>query len=87
MNHLIEIRPDVIKLDLNLIRDIDHDAGRQAVLRATVSMCKELGIGVVAEGVETLEEWLCLEDMGVFLHQGYLFSRPVFEALPEPQYP
>jgi EAL domain-containing protein (putative c-di-GMP-specific phosphodiesterase class I) len=50
-------------------------------------MCKELGIGVVAEGVETLEEWSCLEDLGVFLHQGYLFSRPAFEALPEPQYP
>jgi EAL domain-containing protein (putative c-di-GMP-specific phosphodiesterase class I) len=87
LNHLIEIRPDVIKLDLNLIRNIDHDAGRQAVVRATVSMCKELGIGVVAEGVETLEEWSCLEDLGVFLHQGYLFSRPAFEALPEPQYP
>lgn len=51
------------RLDLNLIRNIDRDAGRQAVVRATVSMCKELGIGVVAEGVETLEEWSCLEDL------------------------
>lgn len=86
LNHLVEIRPDLIKLDLNLIRDIDTDTGRQAVVRATAGMCRDLGIGVIAEGVETRAEWLCLEDMGISLLQGYLFARPGFETLPEPQY-
>jgi len=87
LNHLVEIRPDLIKLDLNLIRDIDTDSGRQAIVRATVGMCRDLGIGVIAEGVETRAEWLCLEDMGISLIQGYLFARPGFENLQQPQYP
>lgn len=86
LNHLVEIRPDLIKLDLNLIRGIDTDRGRQAIVRATASMCRDLGIGVIAEGVETREERQCLEDLGISLIQGYLFARPGFESLPEPLY-
>ena len=86
LNHLVEIRPDLIKLDLSLIRDIDTDTGRQAVVRATSGMCRDLGIDIVAEGVETRGEWQCLEDLGISLIQGYFFARPGFETLPKPLY-
>ena len=43
-------------------------------------MCRELNIRVIAEGVETADEYLCLADQGIELMQGYLFSKPLFGA-------
>ncbi|WP_235513009.1 EAL domain-containing protein [Aeromonas schubertii] len=51
-------------------------------MRHSVAMCRELGIAVLAEGVETREELECLQTMGVDLMQGYFFARPGFETLP-----
>ncbi|HET6805303.1 MAG TPA: EAL domain-containing protein [Frateuria sp.] len=84
---LADIQPDLIKLDMALIRGIDTDPVRQTLVRHTLGMCTELGIRVVAEGVETLEEWRRLQAMGVHLFQGYLFTRPGFEQLPAVQWP
>jgi EAL domain-containing protein (putative c-di-GMP-specific phosphodiesterase class I) len=51
-----------------------------------VSMCEELGIKIIAEGVETTDDSLALHDLGIPLQQGYLFARPQVEALPLPHF-
>jgi EAL domain-containing protein (putative c-di-GMP-specific phosphodiesterase class I) len=76
---LAEFHPDVLKLDMNLIRGIDAHAGRQAVVRGVIGMCRELGIRVLGEGVETQPEYVWLAEAGIELFQGYLFARPAFE--------
>ncbi|MHA6638371.1 S6 modification regulatory phosphodiesterase RimA [Stutzerimonas frequens] len=80
LNLLADFQPDIIKLDMDLIRGIDQSRTRQAIVRGTVSMCEELGIKVIGEGVETADECSALFDLGIHLMQGYLFSRPLFEA-------
>ena len=45
-----------------------------------MSICEQLHIQIIAEGIETLDEYLCLEAMGLYLMQGYLFARPLFES-------
>ncbi len=83
LNLLSELRTDLVKLDMGLVRGIDADPVRQAIVRGMVAVCRELGIRVVAEGVETEAELRIVRAMGIDLVQGYLFARPAFEALPE----
>ncbi|WFO53622.1 EAL domain-containing protein [Aeromonas veronii] len=80
---LADFRPDIVKLDMYLLRGIDHDPTRQAIVRHSLALLAELQITPLAEGVETREEMTCLREMGVSLMQGYLFARPGFETLPE----
>ena len=82
LNLLAEIRTDLIKLDMALIRDIDSDRVRQAIIRGILQVCTELSTAVIAEGVETHAELAVLQSFGIELFQGYLFARPAFEALP-----
>lgn len=84
---LAAFRPDVIKFDMELVRGIDHDPPRQIIARHLVSMCQELGIKIIAEGVETVAEWQTLEALGVHLFQGYLFAQAAFEQLPAVHWP
>jgi len=84
---LTEFQPRIIKLDMLLIRDIDRSPARLAIVRGVLSMCRELGILVIAEGVESAAECRVLADLGVTLFQGYLFARPAFEQLPPVSYP
>jgi EAL domain-containing protein (putative c-di-GMP-specific phosphodiesterase class I)/CheY-like chemotaxis protein len=70
------MEPDIVKLDMGLVRGIDGSQSRQRVVRAMVSMCKGLGMDVVAEGVETNAEKMCLFELGVDFQQGYLFAKP-----------
>ncbi|SEP68028.1 MULTISPECIES: EAL domain-containing protein [Pseudomonas] len=81
LNLLAAFQPDLIKLDMALIRNIDHDRVRQAIVRAVVSMCTELNIQIIAEGIETAAERDCLRDIGITLMQGYWFAKPAFNAL------
>lgn len=81
LNLLAEIRTDVVKLDMALIRNIDSDPVRQAIIRGIVQVCNELSTTVIAEGVETHPELAVLRSLGIELFQGYLFARPAFEAL------
>lgn len=81
LNLLTEFKPDLIKLDMNLIRGIDRDDTRKTIVRSVVLMCFEMGVDVIAEGVETLDEKRCLENIGIYLFQGYLFAKPSFEHL------
>ncbi|MEB0040313.1 MULTISPECIES: EAL domain-containing protein [unclassified Pseudomonas] len=78
---LADFQPDLIKLDMALIRDIHLDRPRQAIVRGVVTMCAELGVTVIAEGIEHVEERDFLSDCGIFLMQGYLFAKPAFKAL------
>jgi EAL domain-containing protein (putative c-di-GMP-specific phosphodiesterase class I) len=83
LNLLADFQPDIVKLDMALTRGIDGDRVRRAIVSGIVRLCDELGIRVIAEGVETPGECLALQDEGVSLFQGYLFAKPGFESLPE----
>lgn len=87
LNLLADFQPDLIKLDMALIRNIDQDSVRQILVEATLQMCRKLNIRVIAEGIETTGELDVLRDMGVELFQGYLFAKPGFESLPEIRFP
>jgi EAL domain-containing protein (putative c-di-GMP-specific phosphodiesterase class I) len=87
LNLLAEFQPDAIKLDLALVRGIDASGPRQAIVRAVIQVCDDLGIEVIAEGIETLAEFAWLRGRGVRLFQGHLFGRPTFESLAEPLWP
>ncbi|MET1078610.1 MAG: EAL domain-containing protein [Pseudomonas sp.] len=87
LNLLADFQPDLIKLDMALIRGIDRDSVRQILVDATLSMCRKLNIRVIAEGVETREELDTLRAMGVELFQGYLLAKPGFQCLPALQWP
>ncbi|WP_457946612.1 EAL domain-containing protein [Pseudarthrobacter sp. alpha12b] len=84
---LADFQPDLIKIDMKLIRGIDTSKARQAVVSGIVSIAKELDIAVLAEGIETEDEFLVLKSAGVPLFQGYWFAKPAFEELPEVRVP
>jgi EAL domain-containing protein (putative c-di-GMP-specific phosphodiesterase class I) len=83
LERLVHLEPAVVKLDLSLTRDLHHHRRKQIVVRHMVSLCKELGATVVAEGVETLDELKCVRDLMVNYAQGYLLARP---AAPPPDH-
>ncbi|MBS7541064.1 EAL domain-containing protein [Ancylobacter lacus] len=73
---LCALSPDMVKVDMSIIRGIDSAPRRQAVLRAILGLARELDIRVLAEGVEEAGECGFLAQAGVDLMQGYLFGRP-----------
>jgi len=77
LNLLAEFQPDIIKLDMALVRNIDTDHVRQAIVKGIVQICKTLHIQVVAEGVETVGQRDFLGSLGCDVLQGYLYGRPV----------
>ena len=87
LNLLAYFQPDLIKLDMHLVRDIDSAGPRQAIARAVLQVCDDLGVEVIAEGVETLGEYQWFRRVGVRLFQGYLLRRPGFEVLEAPIFP
>jgi EAL domain-containing protein (putative c-di-GMP-specific phosphodiesterase class I) len=87
LNLLTDFQPDQIKLDMKLVRGIEHHGPRQAIVHAIDQVCRDLGIDVIAEGVETVEEYAWLANEGVRLFQGYLFAKPAFESFPSIHYP
>jgi len=72
---------------MDLIRNIHQKPNKQAVVAGIITMMQKLGGRIVAEGVETEDEYAWLRSQGINLYQGYLFARPTFEALPEPYFP
>lgn len=81
LNLLSEYQPDLIKLDMDLVRNVDSDRPRQAIVAGIASICKELQIKILAEGVETRAERDYLARVGIDLMQGYWFAKPAFRAL------
>lgn len=87
LNLLSEFQPDIVKLDRALVSGIQSHGPRQAIVRAIAQVCIDLGIDFVVEGVETIDEFSWFADLGVNLYQGYLFAKPMFEAMPPFQIP
>lgn len=81
LNLLADFSPDLLKLDMHLVRGIDQDRKRQAIARHAAALALELGIAVIAEGIETADESRALQDLGIDLQQGYLFARPQLDGL------
>ena len=70
------LEPEIVKLDMSLVRDIHITSTKQKVVRSMTALSKDMGMTVVAEGVETREERECLVDLGCDLLQGFLFAKP-----------
>ena len=81
---LAKFQPDLIKLDMELVRGIESSPAKQAIIRGVLDICSALGITVLAEGIETRAEMSALRSAGVSLMQGYLFSKPKLEAFEVP---
>lgn len=73
---LIEVPPDFVKLDMGLVRGIHQDQGRQQLVRAIGGVIRDLGIKLIAEGIETQAEAAQCEQLGCHYCQGYFFGRP-----------
>jgi EAL domain-containing protein (putative c-di-GMP-specific phosphodiesterase class I) len=76
LSALAEIEPEVVKLDMSLSRDIDSEPTRRRLVASIVTVCRDLGVTVVAEGIETRAERNVLVELGCDLLQGYWFGRP-----------
>ncbi|MDB5698668.1 MAG: eal domain-protein [Alphaproteobacteria bacterium] len=79
---LANLQTDIIKLDMELVRDIDTSLSRRIIVAAVLRLARELGLKVVAEGVETGAELAALAAAGVRYVQGYLFAKPSLGSLP-----
>ncbi|MDO8389087.1 MAG: PAS domain S-box protein [Actinomycetota bacterium] len=76
LRHILELKPDFVKLDIALVRDIDSDPARQALTVGLCHFAARTGAVLIAEGVETDAEAHTLRELGVPFGQGYLFGRP-----------
>jgi EAL domain-containing protein (putative c-di-GMP-specific phosphodiesterase class I) len=81
LNLLARFQPDIVKIDIDLVRDVDANKTKQIIVESIVSLCEKLGIVVLAEGVETFDERDFLASLGIDLMQGFLFARPTFKAI------
>lgn len=82
LNLLSVFQPDIIKIDRALIQCIHERPASRAIVRSIVQVCADLGINIIAEGIEQQAEMHVLCDMGIHNMQGFLFAEPAFEALP-----
>ncbi|MGK7862519.1 sensor domain-containing phosphodiesterase [Falsiroseomonas sp. E2-1-a4] len=76
LQHILQLQPDIIKLDMGLVRDVDRDPAKRALAAALCFFARETGCQIVAEGIETEAEVAALEALGVSKGQGYLLGRP-----------
>ena len=81
LNLISEVNPNYIKLDMNLIRDVDSDRVKFALVKGMVEFSKVSNIFLIAEGIETYEELNTLVNLGVQYGQGYLIQKPDSEVL------
>src|SRR6195952_4645791 len=87
LNLLASFQPDYIKLDMELIRGIATTPARQTIVAGVIMMARQLGVAVIAEGVETEAELTALRAAGIQLFQGYLFAKPAVATLPAVCFP
>jgi EAL domain-containing protein (putative c-di-GMP-specific phosphodiesterase class I) len=79
---LARLQPDLIKIDMELLRNIHLDQAKQVIVAGIVAIARGLGVGVLAEGVESDAELTVLRAAGITLFQGYYFAKPMLMALP-----
>lgn len=77
LRHIVDLQPDILKMDMALTRDIHRDPARQALTGALVQLARDIGCKLVAEGIETIEERDAMAELGVDFGQGYFFARPL----------
>jgi EAL domain-containing protein (putative c-di-GMP-specific phosphodiesterase class I) len=82
LNLIADLEPRVVKLDRKLVQDLHRKPRQQKVVAMVVRLCEELGASVVAEGIETRDEFRACVDSGAQFGQGYLFARPSFPLPP-----
>ena len=71
-----QLEPEFVKLDMSLVRDVDSNAVKQKLVRSMCGLCKDMGITVVAEGIETRAERTTCAELGCDLLQGYFIAKP-----------
>jgi EAL domain-containing protein (putative c-di-GMP-specific phosphodiesterase class I) len=86
LNSFVDLEPDLVKIDMGLVRGIDSCSRRPKLVRSLLALARELDIDVVAEGVETERELATLVEFGCDLFQGYFFSKPA-PPYPKPVIP
>jgi EAL domain-containing protein (putative c-di-GMP-specific phosphodiesterase class I) len=79
LNYIVDMPVQLVKFDRSMVQDYFVNDRAKTVMRATVSMIKEIGLKIVAEGVETKEQLDAMADLGVDYIQGYYFSKPLQE--------
>lgn len=92
LRHVLQLAPDVIKLDISITREVDTDPSRQALVEAMLAFSSRIGAVVVAEGIEEPGELATLMELGVHYGQGWYLARPaapsvvlpLLHAVPEP---
>lgn len=84
LNLLTRFQPDTVKLDMSIVRDIDSSGPRQAIVAGVMQTCIDLGIDIIAEGIETAAEYRWCRKAGIARGQGYYIARPGYERLPAP---
>lgn len=77
MRHILNIEPDIIKLDISLTRGIDREGKRRAMAAALIAFARQTGSRIVAEGVETADELTTLRELGVDAAQGFHLGKPM----------
>jgi len=82
LRHILNLKPDIIKLDIGLVRGIDADPARRALASSLLTFAAEIGAQVVAEGIETTAEHAALRHLGAGYGQGYYLGRPAPLPLP-----
>ena len=78
LNVLLGLKPDYVKIDMNLIRNVHIDPAKAIIARKLLEVAAELGLKTVAEGVETSDEWDWVREHNADFAQGYYFARPAF---------
>lgn len=76
LNSFTSLSPDLVKLDMTLVRGVDDDPVKFRLVQGIIDLCHDMGIVVVGEGIETISERDALVSLGCDLLQGYLFGRP-----------
>lgn len=79
LNLFAHLQPDIIKLDMELVRDVHRSEVKQSVARALLAMSRDAGCKILAEGIESQEEYAWFKALGVDYAQGYYFGRPCAE--------
>lgn len=84
LNLLADFQPDLIKLDMQLIRNLHERRVSRVIIKGIMAVAEELDIKVIAEGIEVEDEMKALQDLGIELMQGYYFAKPQIKTLTNP---
>ncbi len=85
MDRILFVKPDIIKIDITLVKNLQNDYYKQGVIKSLINLANIIGALVIAEGIETMEEALQIMQLGGQMMQGYFFSKPqkIFDGITE----